>query len=407
MKKRIILSLVLVLTIVVVSGKNFYAININDQEDIKNRFDIASSELTLENSPNLYYVVYGFTSLDFNVPCEFKDSNQYIENYSIEFIYPDNTIKQKSFSAPIIQSGTIDIMNTKSITIPTEKISKVGTKEIEIPLMTESNKQKIYNLSKEGIKSVLRNVSINVFYLSPNNQAYCNTLLKKSEVLSGIETKGSDRQDFKYMYASIYATDEYQGTKKRQSFSSYHSKFDSLNQLPNGIRYVNTTLKDSRPDVISLGWGFGGAIPMNDSSIRFEGQYSLQCETCQIAGRTKYGKNTFYNTSSGISKHESVFTGQSIGYNIPDVGKGQCSYCGASLATRPGSLNIAAKSGWYNKGSYNGASGTARSEYYHTYSNKTLNITPSVSSLRISFSANLVLNEQCEKTWVYTTISPN
>lgn len=42
--------------------------------------------------------------------------------------------------------------------------------------------------------------------------------------------------------------------------------------------------------------------------------------------------------------HDTLFTGQSVGYNIPDVGIGNCEYCGSDIGTRPAVLNINAKS---------------------------------------------------------------
>lgn len=106
--------------------------------------------------------------------------------------------------------------------------------------------------------------------------------------------------------------------------------------------------------------------------------------------------------------HDTLFTGQSVGYNIPDVGIGNCEYCGSDIGTRPAVLNINAKSGWYNRSGYDGANGTARTEYNHTYTGRILTITPSVSyPWNISFTPNLVENKDFEKTWVYVTISPN
>jgi hypothetical protein len=294
-------------------------------------------------------------------------------------------------------------------------------KEIELPLINEDMKKEITSLSKEGIKSVLRNISVNVFYSNPDfceldklsdnglSEEHSDTMfVQKSSMAGGVGTLGSTQQNFHRMYASIYAYDEYSGTQKRQSFSAYHSKYSPLNQLVEGMAYVSTYQKDSRPDVIALGWSLGGAIGMYDSSINLQAAYNLQCETCQLNGRTKYAYNNFTPSSSDVSRHNSLFTGQAIGFNIPDIGIGQCDYCWSGIATRPAAMNITAKSGWYNKGSYNGANGVVRSEYLHTYTGYTLTLNPSISiPYSISFSPSLVENQDFEKTWVYTTISPN
>lgn len=232
-------------------------------------------------------------------------------------------------------------------------------------------------------------------------------LIQKSN-LPSITANSSQQQDFKQMCAIVYVEDEYSGSKKRQSFSAYHKKYSSLNKLTEGLKYVNTSRKDAKPDVISLGWSLGGAISLNDPSITFEGGYNLQCEICQMRGRTQYAYNSFKQNSSEISKHHSLFSGNSVGYNIPDVGRGNCRYCGEPTSTRPAALHITAKSAWYNKGSYNGASGTVRSEYYHTYSSRSISVTPSISiPSSVSFGVNMSESENYEKTWVYAVISPN
>lgn len=211
------------------------------------------------------------------------------------------------------------------------------------------------------------------------------------------------------MYASVYAYDEYSGGQKRQSFDAYHMKYNSQNRLAEGMAYISTYQNDTRPDVISLGWSLGGSIGMYDSSINLTCAYNLQCENCNLLGYSNiFGYNSFNRNSSEVSMHNSLFTGQSIGFNIPDVGIAMCSNCMNGIRTRPAALNISAKSGWYNKGSYNGANGVVRSEYYHTYNSKTLTLSPSISiPFSISFSPNIVENQDFEKTWVYTTISPN
>jgi hypothetical protein len=42
----------------------------------------------------------------------------------------------KSHAANIIKSGTINLSETDTITIPASNISKLGTEEIELPIMT-------------------------------------------------------------------------------------------------------------------------------------------------------------------------------------------------------------------------------------------------------------------------------
>ena len=403
MKKVQFLSLVLIVALIATFGQNFRAADFSTVETID--FDIASSEYTLNEAPKLSYVVYGFTSLDANAPEEYKTSSQYIENYSVEFIYPDsnNTMRQNSF-AHIVKTGTIDIMNTNCISVPTTHISHLRSNDIEIPLITEDIKKEVMASSKEGIKSVLRSVSVNVFFVNPeDNNASDHLFLQKSNIIPL-----NARADFANMSASIYAIDQYDGSKKRQLFTAYHSKHDLFNRIPGGNAFVNTGRRDTRPDVITLGWGLGGAIAMNDSSIGFRGQYNMQCSVCQIADREKFASNTFTPSSSNVTKHDSLFTGVSIGYNIPDTGPGYCPYCGESIATYPSQLYITAKNGWYNRGGYNGEDGTARTDYYHTYVSRTLTVSASIStSLIISFTPNLALDEECEKSWVYTVISPN
>lgn len=418
MKKKKLLYLILTMLTVITLVPSANATDISTE----NAFDNAISEFTLDKMPHLSYVVYGFTSLDSNIPDEFKQTSQYIENYFIEFVYPDDVAKQKGCTADVVMSGTIDIMNADTITIPSSKISKLGTEEVELTLITDDVKKEIFSLSEEGIRSVLRSISVNVFYanLAPSeldmlgDDGYYDydtsgsMFVQKSSVADGVVTKSSSQQNFHRMYAAIYVYDEYSGGQKRQSFNGYHSKYNPLNQLVEGLAYISTYQNDTRPDIIALGWSLGGAIGMYDSSISLQCAYNLQCESCLLGGRNNYGYNNFTRYSSEISMHNTLFTGQALGFNIPDIGISYCNYCWSGIPTRPAVLNINAKSGWYNIGSYNGANGVVRTEYHHTYRGLTLTLNPSISfPYSISFLPSLVENKDFEKTWVYTTISPN
>lgn len=207
----------------------------------------------------------------------------------------------------------------------------------------------------------------------------------------------SDSQSFTYLTSSIYNTDQYDGNgKKRNMFAAYHSRPNPINSNP---AYVKTTQYDGKPDVLALAWNVGGAISLNDSSIYLHVAYN----NAHADGNTYY--DSLYKDDTRGSKHSSLFTGQSIGYNIPDY----LEVNGLFPRVWPSVWHIAANSGWYNVGSYNGADGTVRTELLHTYTSTSISITPSISAppASISLSISGEQESKVDKAWVYALVNPN
>ena len=373
-----------------------------------------SISFTAEGDSNIIeYEIYTFSSIDEGVPLEYNNSKYYIENYSIYYSEKGHVNGDIPKLGQLIFQGSFDLSKGQSITIPISEKSLVGNDDLEFIVVDTDYLREREKLSKQGIISYLSTSSINVFYSVLNEETKEERLLEK-ETLSKVSVGNSasnirsgSTQYFAYMYASITVSDEYNGNQKRQHFSSTHAK-RYQNSLTNGLHYVSTTSMDSKADVIALGWSLGGTVGMYDSSIVFQGAYNLQCELCMINGTNNYASSGIINRySTGVSMHSSLFTGNAVAFNIPDYISHLCSN-NHSVGTRPAYLILNSNNGWYNKGSYNGASGVVRTEYLHSYASLNLSLDLNLSiPASISFSPNLVENSQFEKTWVYATISPN
>ncbi|WP_088105206.1 hypothetical protein [Halalkalibacter urbisdiaboli] len=247
---------------------------------------------------------------------------------------------------------------------------------------------------EKGHRYVLRSINTNVFLTEEDPEQEEDRMVTSSE----LNISSSQSESYTYLTSSVYAYDEYRNnnSEKKHSFSAYHSRPNAVNSSP---AFVNTTDYDNNSDVLALAWNVGGAIAMDDPSIYLQVAYN----NAHADGETYY--ETLYKSDSRVSKHDELFTGNSIGYNIPDY-----TYNNGFWPTVWGSVwHIAADSGWYNTGSYNGADGTVRTEFLHTYTKKSITVNPSISAPPggISFGISGETSSKVDKAWVYTLVSPN
>jgi len=385
----------------------------------------------------LKYFIEVKDSVDNAADKEFDNTDQYVENYKITF-YDESDDKAFTVLAQNAKNvGEITLEKGSKIKLKPKKINPNSLanedSEIELPIFANDSDYEAY-LESQGIGNhfILRSVTTNLFYLSNDadgNKVIINKddyLEKKNEInslnLSGYQLmsfspSGSATQNFTYMYSSVYAYDEYNSarTQKRHKFDAYHLKFDTINEDKGGYfsswynYYVSTTSDDTKSDVAVLAWTLGGAINSTDSSIYFHSAYNKAIKyTCLgIPQPIENVYRNLYKGDSGISKHDTAFNGTSIAYNMPDyITVSATSYGEETLPVA--AIEMGAIGGWYNVGSYNGANGVVRSEYIHSFSNNTINV-----SLGFSFPASIGVSvsgastSQYEKAWVYTTISPN
>ncbi|WP_144942062.1 hypothetical protein [Paenibacillus sp. 32O-W] len=335
-----------------------------------------------------YYTIEGFTSLDENAPEDFKETDQYVEHYTINFFYNNNTASE-------VSDKVERVLLTPDTSIKIKPIEYIEntllTDEIEIPLFKEPKEfYAISNTNEQGGDSYLTSISTNVFFTPLNNEENENDFYNKEK----IRTMDAS-QSFTYLTSSIYVTDEYNSdrSQKRHRFSAYHSRPNIINDTPG---FANTTSYDSKPDVLALAWNVGGAIPLNDPSINMTVAYNNR-----VDGDNYYAESSTHLNST---KHNTMFTGTSIGFEIPDTKyRALWPLCWASQ------WHIEAKSGWYNVGSYNGANGTVRTELLHTYTSRNITVTPSIGGppLGISLSISGETQSKVDIAWVYSVVSPN
>lgn len=352
-----------------------------------------------EDSSNDVFAYYTVESSSSFEPNEFillhEGNDQYIESYNITFYFDEDTPEMRKNLRTNETNKLLISKDTKVIIDPKKyNTSTLLNKPLEFKIFpSEREYENMIEAIKKGHRFVPRSISTNVFFtkIEDGHEQFVN----KSEVKT---LSSSDSQTFTYLTASIYAYDEYRNNnnQKRHSFSAYHSRENPINSSP---AFANTTKYDDNPDVLVLAWNVGGAIPLNDPSIYLQVAYN----NAHADGNTYY--ETLYKDDSRVSKHDSLFTGNSIGYNIPDY-----VYRANFWPTVWGSVwHIAANSGWYNTGAYNGANGTVRTEFLHTYTKKSITVTPSISTppggISLSISGETVSN--IDKSWVYTIVSPN
>lgn len=418
----------------------------------------ALDKVSSDKEPILKYFVEVKTSVDNDSDIIFDNTDQYVENYKITFYddYDDGLFKEQAKNA--ILTGETKLEKDTKIKLKPKKANSKSLvsedEEIELPLFASDDDYKAYLDSQNlGNHFLLRSITTNLFYASENpdgshkiiNKSDYNEVKSKEKeiasssllsskiltlkplIKSGLSNltvqptsfsfSNSDREDFTYMYSTIYAYDEYNSarTQKRHKFDAYHIKYDVINEDKGGYYgangynyYVNTTKDDTKSDVAVLAWTLGGAIASSDSSIYFHAAYNKNIEynVLGVPDSTTVYSN-LYNTSSQISKHTTAFTGTSIAYNMPDyVSTSDLSYGTETLPVA--SIEMGAIGGWYNVGSYNGANGVARSEYIHSFSNSSISVSLGItypSSIGVSVAG--ATTSTYEKAWVYTTISPN
>jgi len=343
-----------------------------------------------------YYTVESSSSFEANKLSLQEESNdQYVESYNITFYFDEDTPEMRK-SLRTNETNKLLISKDAKVIIDPKKYSThtLLNEPLEFKIFpSEREYESMQEAIKKGHRFVPRSISTNVFFtkIEDGNEHFVN----KSEVKT---LSSSDSQSFTYLTASIYAYDEYRNnnSQKRHSFSAYHSRANPINSSP---AFANTTKYDNDPDVLVLAWNVGGAIPLNDPSIYLQVAYN----NAHADGYTYY--ETLYKDDSRVSKHDTLFTGTSIGYNIPDY-----VYRANFWPTVWGSVwHIAANSGWYNTGAYSGANGTVRTEFLHTYTSKSITVTPSINypPAGISLSISGESSSKVDKSWVYTIVSPN
>lgn len=340
---------------------------------------------------NKQYSIQVKNSKDNGSESIFNNTNNYIENYTIQI---DKEINADDSYNP-----------NDTITFSPQKINNksINNETLNIPLFLN---QEMYNNMQSEIQKgnhvIIRSIAINSFL---KDSTTGNFLAKEDYRINAFSSSKSysEQQNFDKMYALIIVSDVYNSnrTQKKHQYYAYHTKYESHN---NSNSWVSTTSYDNRPDVISLSWNIGGAIGLNDSSISLYANYERRCPVCP-----RYSSLLLRHYSSGVSKHNSLFTGNSIGFNIPDYASATCSQDASGVAAAPLGLILSSDTGWYNVGAYNGASGTVRTDYIHGYKNKTITISPNISVPpgSISLSISGANSTEYEKSWVYAVVSPN
>lgn len=351
---------------------------------------------------------------------ELAKAEEYIENYTITF-YDDNdnqTFVQKAKDSKM--KGSIVLGKDAKIKINTKEIfpNSLTDSIVELPVFPDKSTYKdMINAQKNGNRFILRSISVNTFFTKKNQNH--EGLLKKSDVnfSNSISTKTLSRynSEFHYfdnMYACVFVYDQYNSTntRKRNRFVGYHRKYSNYNGIIDGANFVSTSSYDSRDDGVVLAWNVGGAIGLHDSSRQLSASYNLQCENCVLNGNTNnYTSTNLREDNSLVTKHDTAFTGTCTAYNIPDRDVGFCGSCGWGQALYPSNIQIKSTSGWYDVGGYWGANGEVRTEYIHTWQNRSLSLTPSIpippGSIGISISG--VTEDRRESSWVFAEIDPN
>ncbi len=386
---------------------------------------------TISNEDYVYYTIECVSSIDQNTDKELKEASDYIEHYTISFYSEDNPQKEDSIKKAKVH-GIAKFKKDQSIKFKLKDVYQDSIADedatISLPLFpTEKN----YDDYISGSNFSIVSISINNFYSAKDEKSGIHKRIMKKDIekykqsrvnnfkpilkpcaFSGVVEQGS--QNFSNMYSVMYVYEEYNatGTQKRNKYEAWHNKNTIPNQLEpilgNNPIYVNTRTRDSNPDIISLAWNVGGAIPSNDSSIVLSGRYDINCPVdgcCTVV-------ETISKSSSTVSQHSSLFNGNSIGFNIPDRLTGipnPGNHYGRTDSIYPTGYYISAITGWYNKGAYFGAKGTVRSEYFHTYQNFSISVSAGIAAppANFGFSVTPSSYDASEKTWVYAVVSPN
>lgn len=382
--KKIILSLAIMIMVV---------ISTTALDDSQRAF--AKSGIQQLDNITYYYEIEYVTNLDIDdrILNDVTYNNQYFENYVVKFYdasgYNLQGNKMVKNQVKLARDGKISF-NPKHIN-PRSLLDKT----IEFKVLPTTKEYNNYIQAKtNGHKYVLRSISTNIFF-SEEDENEAKFITNEQAMLA---SSNNASQRFTYLTSSIYVYDEYRnnGIQKRHNFSAYHSRPNAINSSP---AFATTTKYDEKPDVLTLAWNVGGAISLNDPSIYMHVAYNNK-----LADGNTYYEN-LYKNDSRVSKHDSLFTGNSIGYNIPDYAfRGNLwPMCWASV------WNINSNSGWYNTGSYNGANGIVRTELMHTYTNRIIRVNPGISAppAAISFSISGETVSKVDRAWVYATVSPN
>jgi|LSQX01.1.fsa_nt_gb hypothetical protein len=369
-----------------------------------------NSQVSFSSGERIKYFIEMSSTQDKKMNKNLENETNYIEHYEITF-YKEGEKDYESRASRALQSGDALYSSDESISIDTVNYTNmIIPYSLEIPVTNQKIKTDIDKVRSEGVVSTLRAIGVNVFFASsivPANMAseisrVTNKDFKKS---NDIIMQVSEQQDFPYMKSIIYAYEEYSGNQKRHALYSYNQKYNTYNTYTgSGVRFVNTTQSDSIPDTQMLSWSIGGAIGLYDTNIYLHDTYNMQCETCDYYyGATRYGYNTYYK-NSGLTRND-VDNGTCIAFDIPDRAVAYCSMGHYVGPTYPSVLNLDARTGWFDIG-YAGRDGVARTDYVHTYSTYSLNISFSIDlGGGISFGFDLTENSQFERAWVYVVIN--
>lgn len=363
-----------------------------------------------EDFPSEYfYIVKATPSTSLAASQAYQETDLYVEHYEINF-YPLESTNGDYPSAltPDVQTvGTINLLEKEYIEIPAASFALSG-EAIKVPVLSEEQREEINLLQQQGITSKLETVAVNVFYSNPKNNLSEASFVTKSDLAStesSIVPFSSDYKSSSKMYSTISIVQQTNGNQKRHSINVYYMKYKSYNDYNGGQFFINTSKKDDRPDVVALAWTCGGGVTASSSDNYLSAAYNMDCYWCGKNSATTLTKN-----SSSVSTHSSLFNGNSIGYNIPDICVVRCASCGNRLSNVqcfPAGINIATKTGWFTKGSYPDSNGYIKSTYVHTYAYSNLSITPNISIYppSISFGLSLPINSNYEELWIDASVS--
>lgn len=339
----------------------------------------ADSEVMFNQLNKVYYSIERDISNQHKNVEDHQSDGQIIENFTINFFTDDDSQELKTkYNNKKIYELTLnngEITNNVVSFYPKNLFpDSLIDEKVDLKVFPdESAVDALRKALEKGNEFIPRSISTNYFLDS-------NPTHRES-------------QSFGVIRSSIYVYDEYNSnrTRKGHFYQGYHNRTDG-SPLTRPA-WGGTTNFDDTPDTIALAWSIGGAIGLNDSSTQLNINYNFASPSPKYATLTK--------DSSSVSRHDTLFTGTSIGYNIPDYVKSGLD------ALFPATQRIQSNTGWYNVGSYEGASGQVRTELFHTYYNVGVIIRPNISTSSVDFSVDNSRDDKVDKMWVYGTVDPN
>lgn len=310
---------------------------------------------------------------------DLEEQNSY-ESYSIDmFTENDNSHFQNKNAIALFSSA--DTLNRDSSITFNPKDYNINSKideDIDLPIFTSEQMYQTYSEAIEtGNIVVPRQLSANIF-INENEEAAPRGII--------------GQRKFTYCTAYVSTVDEYTSGRTRKR----HIVGFSLEQNdPNyTAKYISTSKYDNKPDILGIAWTIGGATTSSASTTSAETIYSY-------IEKDLFFQN--YINKSNMTAHNSYCTGNGVGFEVPDT---MLSDNSTYRTCYPALYNLSCATGWYNVGGYDGATGYLKGSLYHTFQNKQLYITPSISLGGISFAITGGSQSDLEVGWAEGTLSP-